>query len=158
MRDINVSGAKKEASQNQRQSAGAGQSQVGSDEVITEPTETSYKVTFSQLIEAVGEQIEIERFDRSHRAQATEICFIVAEVMRLPPETVMQIGGMKLPAEMVREIYAMLSHEHVALVMEKYRKVRYEIKAKKTYLRTALYNAVFELDSHYINLVESEMM
>ena len=118
-----------------------GQSQVGS---------------FFEVLQEVKEQVDAHCFSSSDRQQADEICLMIAEVYKLPPETPIQIAGAKLPAEMVQEIYHRLDHEHILLVMEKYGKAAYIINHKKTYLRTALYNSVFEIEAHYTNQVKHD--
>ena len=75
----------------------------------------------------------------------------------LPPSTVVQIGGNKLTAQAVSEIYSMLTHEDIITVMDNFEQAEYKIKFKKTYLRTALYNEVFERSSRVINDVRADI-
>lgn len=95
--------------------------------------------------------LEFECFDTEYKSQAAEICLIIAEMAMLPPSTTVQIGGSKITADVVREIYSMLTHEDIISVMDNFEEVAYKIKYKKTYLRTALYNEVFERNSRVIN-------
>ena len=74
-----------------------------------------------------------------------------ASPFTLPPEAEVQIGGQKLPAGMVCEIYECLTNEHIRNVIKNYEAAEYEIKFKKTYLRTAIYNEVFEFESRNVN-------
>ncbi|MGM9681826.1 MAG: hypothetical protein ACI3XR_10025 [Eubacteriales bacterium] len=111
--------------------------------------------SFSEIVDEVRGQLEIDCFPESDRAQAEEICLIIAEVMMLPDNMQMQIGGDKLSVGLVRGIYRRLTHEHIDLVIRNYAGVGYMIRHKKTYLRTALYNCVFEYESHFINLYSS---
>lgn len=108
-------------------------------------------LSFSEIIENVRSLIETERFPYPQRRQAEEICLIIAEIFNMPPDAKVRINGNDLTAEMVKVIYQHLEHEHIQLVIENYEKVAYEIKHKKTYLRTALYNVVFEYESHWAN-------
>ena len=107
--------------------------------------------SFREVLEEVRDRIEIECYDPCDRAQAEEICMMIAEVCKLPPEAEVQIGGQKLPAGMVCEIYECLTNEHIRNVIKNYEAAEYEIKFKKTYLRTALYNEVFEFQSRVVN-------
>ncbi len=107
--------------------------------------------TFSEALQNVREQINIECFDESDKPQVCEILMMIAEVYILPPDAQMQINGQKLPAGMVKEIYAMLHEEHIREVIDKYENAEYQIKFKKTYIRTALYNEVFEHESGFVN-------
>lgn len=105
----------------------------------------------------VEEALEIECFDDLYIHQAEEICLIIAEMAILPPSATVQIGGNKLTAEVVREIYSRLTHEDIISVMDNFEEVAYKIKFKKTYLRTALYNEVFERSSRVINGVRVDI-
>jgi len=80
-----------------------------------------------------------------------ELCLIVAEVFVMDPESVMRINGAATAAGLVQEIYARLCCEHVRLVFDNFQDVSRRVHNKKAYLRTALYNAVFELESYLIN-------
>lgn len=112
--------------------------------------------SFSEALRGVKERMYLDAFPREDRPQALELCFIIAEAERLPDGTPMQIGGDKLPSELVREVYGLLQHEHLEMVIENFKKEQRELRYKKSYLRTALYNAVFELESHYINQVNAD--
>lgn len=107
--------------------------------------------SFREVLQSVRERIEIQCFDEYDRPQAEEICMIIAEVYKLPPETEVQINGQKLTAELVRDIYDFLEVEHIREVIRNYETAQYEIKFKKTYIRTALYNEVFEHQSRFEN-------
>jgi len=121
-------------SQNQIQ----GQSQVGFP-------------TFADIRRHVEERIELDCFPKEYLSQAREFCLIIAEVYMLPATAEIQIAGQKLPVLLVQSIYDMLEHEDVLAVMDCLERATYEIKHKKTYVRTALYNAVFERETRSIN-------
>ena len=80
-----------------------------------------------------------------------EICLIIAEVLILNPDSTIKINGSIMSARMVQEIYSLLRNDHVRLVFENFSNVSAHVYNKKSYLRTALYNAVFEIESHIIN-------
>lgn len=108
---------------------------------------------FYETFEKVKEQIEFKCFSTDTQATAENICLIITEVLKLPPNALIRISGNNLPAEIVQAIYYRLTHEHIKLVIKNFGRATYEIKHKKTYLRTALYNSVFEIDAHYENAV-----
>ena len=114
------------------------------------------KCSFTQYFRAVESRIEIDAFGEDF-AQAREIAMIIAEVLRLPETASVRIDGNNLPADMVADVYAYIEHEHVAEVIRRYREAKYEIKHTKTYLRTALYNSVFELNARIDNEVRKDM-
>ena len=82
---------------------------------------------------------------------------IIAEVMKLPDDAAVRIAGNDLPAEMVALIFDRIEHDHVIEVMRHYQEATYEIKHTKTYLRTALYNSVFEMEARIDNEVRKDM-
>ncbi len=114
------------------------------------------EMTFSEAFDAVKEQVEFFAFSETDKDEADGICLIIAEILKLPPASMVRIGGNNLPAEMVQAIYYHLTHEHIELVLQNYGRAVYEIKFKKTYLRTALYNAVFEYEAHYTNAYKKD--
>lgn len=125
-----------------------------------EPKKVRGTVTqsFENLLDGVKRQIDISCFRPNKIAQAEEIALIIAEVMRLPPDTPVRIAGEIFPAEMVAAIYKRITHGHVEQVMINFGKAAYEIRHIKTYLRTALYNAVFECEARVSNDVASNMI
>lgn len=82
-----------------------------------------------------------------------EICLIIAEVLIRPCGRVMRIRGQEIEAGVVQEVYEKLTHEHIELVADNFKKQTRLIRNKSAYLQTALYNSVFEFHSHYTNLV-----
>ena len=80
-----------------------------------------------------------------------ELCLVIAEVLVLNPASFIKINGSNMSAHLVREIYSQLHNDHLRLVFENFHNVSYHVYNKKAYLRTALYNAVFELESNYLN-------
>lgn len=117
------------------------------------------EITFSSAVRLMPEarQIEIDSFGPSERAQAEEIAMIIAEIYRLPYECTIRIDGIDMPAPMVANAFRMLTHDHVAHVIEQFRKVTARITHTKTYLRTSLYNSVFELASSIENEVRHDL-
>lgn len=111
--------------------------------------------TLAEKLDEVRSSLEFECFEDSYLEQADEISLIIAEMAMLPATALVQIGGNKLTAQAVSEIYSMLTHEDIISVMDNFEAVAYKIKFKKTYLRTALYNEVFERSSRAINDVRS---
>ena len=114
------------------------------------PIEYSHRLSqsqsrvFSEALYKVEHQIRLDTFDK-HKELAEEICRIIAEVMSLPCDTKARIGGVTLPITLVQEVYALITEDHVWYVIERFEKVNYPIRSPKTYLRTALYNSVFEI-------------
>ena len=98
------------------------------------------------------ERLPAECFCRQDRDMATDLKYIIAEVLAFHPNTEIRIGGMIYPAKVVQAAYKRLQVEHLELVIHNFRQQTCEIKRPKAYLRTALYNAVFELNARYTNM------
>lgn len=112
---------------------------------------------FYDLLEEVKEQIEISCFDSCDKRQAQEIALIIAEIHKLPETAYVRIAGNDLPVDMVSLVFDRIEHDHVVEVIRHYREAKYEIKHTKTYLRTALYNSVFEMEARIDNEVQKDM-
>lgn len=108
-------------------------------------------VGLMEMLYLTKARIEAENFGASDRTFANEIAFIIAEVLRLPEAAEVRIEGNRLPARMVQEVFALIERENVENVIASFRNAKYEIRHKKTYLRTALYNSVFEVESKIEN-------
>ncbi len=126
------------------QKSGHGQSQVPSG-------------SFYEVLQTVRDQINIRCFPAAAWGQVNEIFLIVAEMYKLPPEAEVQINGQKLPALLVQEVYLLLTEEHIRRVLQNFEAATYPVKFKKTYLRTALYNVVFEYESGTVNQFRVDM-
>lgn len=125
---------------------------------------TSSPVTSSpslfETLDRVKEQIDFESFARHLPNGNThidplieEICLIIAEVYIRPRGRVMRIRGQEIEAGVVQEVFNKLTFDHIELVANNFRQQTQLIHNKSAYLQTALYNSVFELHSHYTNLV-----
>lgn len=101
-------------------------------------------------------QIEAQAFEPFEAARVRELCFIIAEVYLLKPDSTVRIAGEALDAEVVQEVFRELCHEHVRMVLDNFKSVTAVIHNKKAYFRTALYNSVFEVEAHYANLVNHD--
>jgi hypothetical protein len=112
--------------------------------------------SLSAALEKVKLQTDFSFVSQEERQQFEEICLIIAEVFCLPDSFTVSIGKEKIPISLVREIYSRLSKEHIETVLNNFKKAKYEIRHKKTYFRTALYNVVFEFESHYENQVAKD--
>lgn len=108
-----------------------------------------------QTLNEVKKQVNFESFDAD--PLINELCLIIAEVLVRPPESVMRIRGSEIEAAVVQEVYRMLTYEHLDLVRDNFKEQKRIIHKKTAYLQTALYNAVFEYEHHYTNLVKHDL-
>lgn len=91
--------------------------------------------------------IKFNRIDPLYK----ELCLIIAEVFLLNSESIIKINGSFVNAQLLKEVYSNLQSEHLKLVFENFHSVSGHVYNKKAYLRTALYNAFFELESTCVN-------
>ena len=112
----------------------------------------SVRPSFDEVLEQVKEQIAIDCVPFEQILQAEELAAIIAEVLRLRPEDKLRVDGVLHPAADVQAVYAKLENEHIMHVIETYNEIPYPIRSPKMYLRTALYNAVFELNNAGANI------
>lgn len=106
---------------------------------------------FISTLQRVKEQINftyfVRNFEKDEIRQITEFCNIIADVLTLPPESLIVIGKEQRYASAVQEVYELLDERHIETVLENFNNVAYKIKNPKTYLRTALYNSFFEIEN-----------
>jgi len=81
-----------------------------------------------------------------------DLCLIVAEVLVLNADSCIKINGNLLGTRLVQDIYLQLRCDHIRLVFNNFNKVSYPVRNKKSYLRTSLYNAAFELEADSTNI------
>ena len=72
--------------------------------------------------------------------------------MRLRQSDALKVGGVIRPAGDVQAVFSKIEKEHIVYVLEHYNEVPYRIRNPKQYLRTALYNSVFEINNAAANL------
>lgn len=99
--------------------------------------------TAKAYLNEVLEQIEFDCFSESQIGDAERIARVIAEVYSLPAESMIRIDGNSLKASFVASMYEEIENEDVVNVIAKMKKTG-EIKFLKSYIRTALYNAVIE--------------
>ncbi len=107
--------------------------------------------SFKLEIKAVANRLCLYAVRETDKAFAHELCAIIAEVNLMRPHFLVKIGGEALEAGLVQEVFSCLTHDHLERVMTAFNSCKNEIRNKKAYLRTALYNSVFELEAGTIN-------
>lgn len=107
----------------------------------------SVGLSFTEVLNSVLEGAEFDCFELKDREFALEICRIIAEVFILPENTSILMGGNSYPIHTVQDVYEQLTYEHIARVIDNFKEINYPIKKKKAYIRTALYNSVFEYET-----------
>jgi hypothetical protein len=80
-----------------------------------------------------------------------ELCLVIAEAFLLESDSSVKINGSFVHTQLLKEVFSQLNHEHLRLVFDNFHNVTVRVYNKKAYLRTAMYNAVFELESTCTN-------
>lgn len=122
----------------------------------------SVRSSIFKTMEQVMQQVEypcftdlrLKRIDPFYE----ELCLVIADVLILDSDSIITINGSKISASLVQEVYGQLHNEHLRLVFKNFNNVTSRIFNKKAYLRTALYNAVFEIESHNLNEMNCELL
>jgi hypothetical protein len=91
--------------------------------------------------------LKLNRIDPLYK----ELCLIISEAFLLKARSTVKINGSLVYAQLLKEVYSKLNNEHLRSVFDNFHNVTAHVYNKKAYLRTALYNAVFELESTCVN-------
>ena len=114
--------------------------------------------SFREAFRRAAQQTELRCFEGYPREYfMRELCYIIAEVYIIDPDSKIKIADEILDAYLVQEIFRELTLEHLRLVNDNFKDQTELVKNKRAYLRTALYNSVFEIEAHYTNLVNHDM-
>ena len=113
--------------------------------------------SFIEIYRNVCNDLEIECFEKSAKPFIKELCLIIAEVLALKDDFMVKIAHEALPAKLVAEVYSQLTNEHIKFVYDSFCDLGYSVKNKKAYLRTMLYNVVFEFSGHWLNQLNTDL-
>lgn len=103
---------------------------------------------FQRFLVDAEEQLSTASFVNNRNfPQYKEVAKIVAEVYMLPGDMKISVDGRDYSASAVKDIFRNLTEDHVSYVIDKFNSLDYEVRNIKTFLRTMLYNSVFELES-----------
>lgn len=116
---------------------------------------SSYSHSIFKVLDQVMIQVEYHCFAdlRFNRIDPLfkELCLIIAEVLVLPSDAPLKINGCVIRALVVQDVFKHIRNHHLRLVFDNFQNVSLRVFNKKAYLRTVLYNAFFEYESHYLN-------
>lgn len=104
-------------------------------------------LSFDEAYERTRVQIDMECFPFEMLVQATEVAGIIAQVYTLPANGVIKVAGYLRKVEDVQAVFRKLTNEHVVYVIEEFNEIPYRVRYKTAYIRSSLFNAVFELTS-----------
>lgn len=116
----------------------------------------SARLSFREAYRRAAAQTEMHACTDSRKGMMIELCYIMAEVYMTDAKSKIAVGGEALDAYLVKEVFEELRYPHLEMVTDNFEGETKYIKNKRAYLRTALYNSVFELEAHYTNLVRAD--
>lgn len=105
--------------------------------------------------EDVKEQIGLFDFSFFSQTQAQEIALLMQDVFNMPDSATIRVSGLERTAKEVKERFRLLDHFHVEYVIEAIKENTTDIRNKRSYLITALYNAPTTLETHYQNEINT---
>lgn len=114
------------------------------------------RLTFKEAITKAEEQIGFYEYSRQHSCYGIlhDMCRVMAEVYMMPPRAKIRINGEELEAEMVAEVLEQVTQEMAEERAEELRETIAGVTCLKAYLRSALYNKVFEFEAADVKLEE----
>ena len=114
-----------------------------------------FNMSFGAVLDRIMRQVEYHCFADLHNGLIDpifkELCLIISEIFFIDPDAVIKVNGSLTPVRLVQDVFTQLRNEHIRLVFSNFQDVTYRVYNKKAYLRTALYNSVFEIESYFIN-------
>lgn len=107
------------------------------------------RMSFREAISKAEDQIGFHEYSRQHTCYGIlhDMCRVMAEVYMMAPTATIRINGEDLEAGMVAEVFEEITPEMAEERAEELRGVLPEVKCLKAYLRSALYNKVFEFET-----------
>lgn len=107
------------------------------------------RMSFKEAITKAEDQIGFHEYSRQHACYGIlhDMCRVMAEVYMMAPTATIRINGEDLEAGMVAEVFGEITQEMAEERAEELRGVLPDVKCLKAYLRSALYNKVFEFET-----------
>lgn len=107
------------------------------------------RLTFREAVTMAERQVDYNHLaNKTNAWMGSDVCKVMAEIYLMSPRALVRIGSEELEAELVQEVYREITQEHFEHVCEKLRRLAGFIRCPKPYIRTLLYNEVFEFECH----------
>lgn len=125
---------------------------------VSQEVSGGLRPTFREAMSRAGKQIDIDGFCQRgvdggwvqgpDYMLARTLCMVMAEIYMASPRYVFYVGGIAMEAAQIREVYGELTSRHIEAVSRKIRQSKGKtVKYQRPYLRTMLYNVVFEYEA-----------
>ena len=107
------------------------------------------RLSFKEAITKAEDQIGFHEYSRQHSCYGIlhDMCRAMAEIYMMPPHAKVRINGEELEAEMVAEVLEQVTEDMAVERAEELLDVIADVTCLKAYLRSALYNKVFEFEA-----------
>ena len=107
------------------------------------------RMSFREAITKAEDQIGFNEYSRQHACYGIlhDMCRVMAEVYMMSPTSVIRINGEDMEAGMVAQVLEEVTQEMAEERAEELRETLHEVTCLKAYLRSALYNKVFEFET-----------
>ncbi len=114
------------------------------------------RLSFKQAMDKAENQISFHEYSRQHACWGIlhDMCRVMAEVYMMSPCAKVKINGEELEAEIVAEVLEQVTEEMAYERAEELLDVITGVTCIKAYLRSALYNKVFEFEAADVKLTE----
>ena len=111
--------------------------------------------TYRALIQ---ENIDYECFlDRREKEDVDELIELMVEILMMPDDSVVRIGGADKPVSVVKSRFLKLTYSHIEYVLFSLHRNTSKVANIKAYLLTALYNAPMTIQNYYTNLANCDL-
>lgn len=115
------------------------------------------RIDFQKTLFQVKEQIDYDYLaDNYDKSQIDEITELITWCM-CTPESTLKVNGINLDIELVRSKCEQLNSEHIAYIVDCLNANTTEIKNRRNYLLTCIYNAPGTMDGYYDNKVKHDL-
>lgn len=115
------------------------------------------KIDFSTTLSNVKDQIEYDcLLDSYDKSQINEIAELITWCMCTPEQT-LKINGTNIDIALVRSKCEQLNEEHIVYIMNCLQANTTEIKNRRNYLLTCIYNAPTTMEGYYASKVQHDL-
>ena len=91
------------------------------------------------------------------RDDVDELVELIVDIMMLPDESVVRIGGTDKPASMVKSQFMKLTYSHIEYVLFSLQRNSSKVANIKSYLLTTLYNSLMTMSHYYQAEVQHDL-
>lgn len=113
------------------------------------------RMSFKEAITKAEDQIGFHEYSRKYPCYGIlhDMCRVMAEVYMMSPTALIRINGEDMEAGMVAQVLEEVTQEMADERAEELREHLHEVTCLKAYLRSALYNKVFEFETAQAKMV-----